>query len=292
VEEAVTAKELTYALNGKWAAGKGRANCPHHGGDSFSLAIRDGATFPVVTCFYGCERRDVMRTIEGLGIDLTGKGTRYVDRALQNLPRPKPKPEPTLDCVPMLLRWYNATTHAQRQALATKLGVSPLALLALGASWAPEHNAWAFPMKDAEGRIIGIRLRRENGFKFAVEGSHGGLIYEREIPHKDKVWICEGPTDTAAAMSLGLPAIGRPSCNACEDMTLALLKRIQAKRAVLVTDNDTPGIAGAEKLQARMPIPSLVWIPPAKDIRAFVQAGGTAEMIHALTDAMTWRFPQ
>lgn len=177
------------------------------------------------------------------------------------------------------------------RGLAQELGVDDASLEVLGAAWAGEHHAWAFPMRDAANRMIGMRLRNSNGRKWAVRGSGQGLFIP-QVPAADSaLWLCEGPTDTAAALSLGLYAVGRPSCSACVGMTLALVQRRHFSRVVIVADSDGPGLAGADKLAESLTVPYIVWIPPAKDLREFVRGGGDYDVIQSALKDLQWSRP-
>ena len=191
-----------------------------------------------------------------------------------------------------LATWKEQTQLFQLEAFAESLGVLVESVIALGASWASYYQAWAFPMRDGEGQIIGIRLRGLDGRKWAVIGSRQGLFIPQDVRAAEPVYICEGPTDTAAALSMGLYAIGRPSCNCgCEQIRIAL-KNLNVKDVVIVADNDEvkangtmPGLDGAKKLQRELGRLSRVFIPPAKDIREFLQIGGTAKMIESIINS-------
>lgn len=205
---------------------------------------------------------------------------------LRPLP-PKADKMPAIDAAAIMRSFPPAPCFIER--LATTLGVNMTALLALGCAWAAPHNAYAFPMKAANGKIVGIRLRDDRGGKWAVKGSRAGLFYAEG--ESRTVFVLEGPTDTAAAMTIGLPAIGRPSCIGGEGMVAQLLRRKKASRAVIVSDNDSPGYSGAEKLQGALPVPSVILIPLGKDLRASVKAGLTAELIESLTSSLIWTQP-
>lgn len=171
--------------------------------------------------------------------------------------------------------------------LANSIGVTVASLIALGCAWAQPHRAWAFPMCDSRGHPVGIRLRADNGQKWAVTGSRQG-IFVPHVPAGQTAFICEGPTDTAAALSIGCYALGRPSCSAGLDEITATLANKGVRRMVVVSDNDSPGIRGAEKLSMMVPIPSCIFVPPAKDMRAFVQNGGTLALIDCCLKNVVW----
>ena len=128
------------------------------------------------------------------------------------------------------------------------LGVDTDCLKAIGCAWS-SLNAWAFPMRDQNENVIGIRLRNDQGDKWAVKGSKSGLFIPGEYSwFPDGIcYLVEGPTDLAAAMTIGLRAFGRAACLGQETMILDYIRRNRIERLVIVTDNDDPGIRGAEK---------------------------------------------
>lgn len=105
------------------------------------------------------------------------------------------------------------------------------------------------------------------------------------------LFICEGPSDTAAAMTLGLRAIGRPSCLGLESMIVEYVKTKKAHRVVLICDNDDPGLRGAAKLQGMLPVLSCIYVPPTKDIREFLNRGGDRRMIESSIRDLVWTQP-
>ena len=216
------------------------------------------------------------------------------ERPVRPLPPPRPvRQAPAEDFAAMHAAWAADTRMEAVCDLAEVLGVSYRALYHLGSAWAPQHAAWAFPMRDGEGAIIGIRLRAEDGRKWAVRGSRAGLIYATALDGAAPLLICEGPTDTAAAMTLGFAAVGRPSCRGQEDLLRARL-RLWRDDVVIVADHDAPkdsgqrpGLAGAMDLAAELRRPVRCILPgPCKDIREWVRAGATrADVVQAVSDA-------
>ncbi len=190
-------------------------------------------------------------------------------------------------------RWFERTGYGQVDAEGVLLGVDTDALRAIGCAWAEQYKAWAFPMRDAREKVIGIRLRNDEGHKWAVKGSHQGLFIPSEYPFdfQGVLYIVEGPTDLAAALTLGLYAIGRPTCIGQEHLLIEAVKRQRANRVVIVTDNDEPGLRGAAKLQSILPVLSCLWVPPAKDIREFLNRGGNSRMIQSAINDLVWTRP-
>lgn len=169
--------------------------------------------------------------------------------------------------------------------ISIRLGVSGKSLIKVGIGYCPEHDAYTFPMFDGDGKVIGIRMRNDEGAKWALRGSRGGIfIPDCEI--NPIALICEGPTDTAALLEMGFYAIGRPSCNSGGEQIKACLKRLGIRRCVIVSDNDQlkqfgnrearPGVEGAMRLKKEIGISSAIWIPTGrvKDVREFLNFVG------------------
>lgn len=195
---------------------------------------------------------------------------------------------PLIDFESMWRRWLDSTEHYHLDGFAMSLGVDTDSLKLLGCAW--NGTAWAFPMRDEKRKIIGVRLRDGHGNKWAVKGSKQGLFIPN-IQAQKTLYILEGPTDAAAALTLGLYAIGRPSCLGCEEMVVKLIGNQKINRVVIVTDNDTPGLRGAAKLAERLPVPSCVWSPFCKDMREFVNSGGSRLLLESTLKDLVWQCP-
>jgi 5S rRNA maturation endonuclease (ribonuclease M5) len=207
-----------------------------------------------------------------------------VFQKIRRIPQ-KQETAPTVDFNAMIAEWQAETAKSEMSVLALSLGVSVEALNRIGACYSRRYGAWAFPMKDGQNNIIGIRLRYADGRKLAVKGSKAGIFYGH-FDNPDYVLICEGPTDTAAALTAGFSAIGRPSCRGQEIYILQLLKIHWNAKVAIVADNDLPGIEGANKLAKELKRPVRIIIPPAKDIREWVRTGaGRCEIISACENA-------
>ena len=182
--------------------------------------------------------------------------------------------------------------------VALELGVSYQSLFDLSAAWSEFHGALAFPMRDGNNNIIGYRLRWMDGKKRAITGSQQGLFIPQIEPMKT-CYLAEGPTDTAALLSIGLYAIGRPNNVGGAEHLKVALKRLQVRIIVIVADNDEekadgrdPGLIGAKKMQQELRLPSVIWMPPNpfKDIRAYSIACKTAKtMIESDVNQKVWK---
>src|SRR5690606_39526809 len=131
-------------------------------------------------------------------------------------------------------------TAARLASQATALGVSPDSLRALRAGWSDKSNALAFPMCSASGAPVGVRYRAPGGRKWAEPGSRQGLFMGAMPSRRRVLFVCEGPTDTAALLSLGLFAVGRPGMFGAWADVCAVADEY-AHQVVIVPDGDAEG---------------------------------------------------
>jgi hypothetical protein len=166
-------------------------------------------------------------------------------------------PEPMIDFGAMAGECYSALGDDRRGELASALGVSRFSLERLGVGWSEQHRSFTFPMRSADFGdinfgIIGIRLRRPDGSKWAVKGSKHGLFLPY-VDTSDQLLICEGPTDTAAMLDLSFEAVGRPSCTGGVAALTSIATgnagaRLAPKEIAIIADDDGPGHRGAWQL--------------------------------------------
>jgi DNA primase len=166
--------------------------------------------------------------------------------------------------------------------LASSLGVSTASLNRLNVGW--DGKAYTFPMSNDFGKIIGIQRRFPNGRKVSVKHSKTGLFIPSDLPAESTLLICEGPTDTAAALDLGYAAFGRPSCNSKVEMTANFTR---GRAVIIVSDNDSVGRSGSKKLARILSLscPSVKIIYPpegTKDLRQWFTAGLSKEILQEL----------
>lgn len=190
-------------------------------------------------------------------------------------------------------------------SLAEHLGVTVPSLEAVGFGMLPRleddnpHGpCWASPEKDAAGAPVGLLCRCQDGKKRRSKGSTNGLSYSSDWspPTSGLLPIVEGPTDVAAMLSVGIPAIGRPTNTPGKkkkapwlDWLAQMLRDLPADvDLVVVGENDQkgdgqwPGREGceltAEGLAERLGRPVRWCMPPpeVKDVRAWLIALRTA----------------
>lgn len=195
------------------------------------------------------------------------------------------------DLTNLMARWRTAILPARLSRLAHGLGVSIDALHRLGIGWASDHGAWAFPMTDDAGKVVGIRLRLDSGRKLAVTGGREGLFVAAGLPQRvPMLLVTEGPTDCAAMLDLGFHAIGRPCCTGGTRLIVELVRARSPGQVVILADADEPGQRGAAALASVLVLHVAqvrIIMPPAgvKDARAWKQAGATAADVQAVIDA-------
>jgi hypothetical protein len=154
-------------------------------------------------------------------------------------------------------------------------------------------------MRDGDNKIIGIHLRADDGSKKAVTGSRNGLFIPQIKPEK-VAYLPEGASNTAALLTMGFYAIGRPSCNSGGEMLKVALKRLGVTRIVIVADNDClktapdgrtfrPGQDGAKKLKKELGLMSVIFTPPnpLKDVRDLLKNLGIESARNYITNSVS-----
>jgi len=152
----------------------------------------------------------------------------------------------------------------------------------------PATACFSFPMRDAGGEVVGIRLRQGDK-KWSVSGGREGLFCSDDLPTGGRLLITEGPTDCAALLDLGYAAAGRPSCTGAIAQTVKLIERLRPVEVVIVADGDEPGQRGAAALAsvAALYVRKLRIIQPPpgiKDARAWKQSGASSADIDAVIE--------
>lgn len=268
-----------------------RNPCPICKRPDWCLIARDGAT---AVC---------TRTISATPFGRGDAG--YVHRLTDPIVIAQPirKPPPTKS----YLAWNSDAllhekylTPDQMAFCSKELSVTQHSLWRLCMGWSSAARAYTFPMSDGK-ECIGIRLRRPDGPKFAVTGSSNGLFIPRNLTGEGPLLIVEGPTDTAAMLDLSFDCIGRPSCSACVDMTVAYC---EGRDVVIVGDYDEqkkrpdgtvyyPGQDGAEVLAnallGKARSVKLIYPPTGiKDSRAWKHAGATHNIVKAVIQSTAY----
>jgi phage/plasmid primase-like uncharacterized protein len=251
--------------------------CPVCGKDSWCLVAVDGTSAICQRCSSDRRVGDAgWKHIFEESIDVPKNATKKpIKKSVADLAGLHSQYTNDLDCV------------GQLKELAYDRGLNWMVLLHMGVGW--DGEALTFPMRDATGTITGFRRRFPDGTKRSVVGSRDGLFYAEPVMQSDVVLVCEGPTDTLAAMHLDFAAIGRPSCQGCVEETIAMLDRMKAEHVVIIADNDAPGRKGAVAMSnALLPhVPRVTVISPRqhKDLAEYVAEGAPRSAIESIMES-------
>ena len=298
-------QELKLAANGRWMEilssigipmerlnGRGHA-CPRCGGRDRFAAFRDvderggvicrkchpngGDGIATVMWWLDCDFRTALKAVAD------AIGGQFVPEA-RTRPVPHTAETPPSQRKPIdHERWTSkAESYAKNldepdlQAIADHLGVSFSALWSLGVGWRPEDpdRPLTFPMRDARGRVIGIRTRRYRSNVApkvkSIAGSTSGLFVPPMMNFSlGDMLVCEGESDTAAALTIGMAAIGIPGTGQCSHLVAEFCSIHQPPRVIVIADNDEAGLGGATKLAQSLHWRSVVIRRPsdANDLR-------------------------
>lgn len=218
------------------------ACCPAHEDHdpSLSIGIKDGKV--LLHCYAGCEYLDILQALN-LSPNCLGNVPSIRPSAthpMSNFNRSTANPELEQE----YQRLKQNSQDNDLEILADDLGVTVGSLTRLGCVAVDESN-WVFPEYNAEGRICGLLNRDANGDKKARKDSKRGLYlpndWDCQTHREDSpLLICEGASDTAAALSNGHRAIGRPCMQGGKE-DLAILLRTFKHPIIIVADNDSSG---------------------------------------------------
>lgn len=198
--------------------------------------------------------------------------------------------------------WWESKLHTvdvfRLEPRAKAMGLPVESLHMIGA--VPHCDYTAFPMRNAKGKIIGIRIRSDEGKKWAITGSRQGIFtmtcYDLQDDDPTHGVVLEGPTDTAAAAMMGLRPIGRPSCLGCEDTVCDYASNHGMTHLTIVADADGPGIDGAKKLadhaRSKGKTIRVVTCSGHKDLRAWFIDGATMTIaLYTWNNSNKWMTP-
>lgn len=179
-----------------------------------------------------------------------------------------------------------ATPPDRLQELAGLLGLPGEAVGAMPYAWFPDEDCWVCAEVGPEGAVCGLERRYRHGSKKGMPGGKRGLFMPIDFnPGDDVVFVVEGASDTAAALAMGLHAVGRPSNRGG---AAALAQLLRGQRVLIVGENDRkssgswPGrdgaVAIADSLAEAWGEPVQWCLPPAgaKDLRGFYHEHGEA----------------
>jgi hypothetical protein len=116
----------------------------------------------------------------------------------------------------------------------------------LGVGYSEELGpaCWTFPERNSRGWIIGIQRRMlapstDGRSKLCCKGSRRGLSYcDGWDKYPGAIWLVEGGSDVAAALTLRLCVIGRPSNTGGIQMLVEMLRKHGKRKIIVTAEND------------------------------------------------------
>lgn len=160
-----------------------------------------------------------------------------------------------------------------------------------------DSQAYTFPVRNSDDEIIGIQRRFPDGKKSMTKGSQVGIIIPRlNWSNLNILFICEGASDTATAINMGLRAISRLNYCTGKDHIIKFCIKKRPQKVVIVADNDVDGIRGAKTLGLNISqgykvftvtCPKIIIvIPPTdiKDLREWKEKGLTLDELMKIVE--------
>ena len=183
--------------------------------------------------------------------------------------------------------------------LAADWGVSEESLNRLGIGFDASASAYTFAMFDSQRQVVGIRRRpyKDVHRKYSAQDSTLGLFIPAGVTPGNAKIIGEGESDTAAALTAGIPGIGIPGASHAIEHVCAFFTCSPVACPCIMADDDQDGKDGAEKLAAAMVaagIPCRVLTAPAPhgDLRDWVTKGhATAAELLSVIGQQPIRWP-
>ena len=207
------------------------------------------------------------------------RGTRFLPESSDDCPA-----EDTLDQLARRRRWTRA------------------ALLLMGAEDNGDGEV-RFPMRDAEGKVVGYRRRHADGSPFMVDGQekkaltvkggNNGLLGVWPIRDSGPVLLVEGEADCAAGLSANWPGpvVGTPGASPGRAVERALQKLLAGRDVVLAPDPGEVGCKWRDRLgrmlagvQCRVS-----YIPPASDADLDKRLRSGEKLSDLAAGAVEWR---
>ena len=254
-----------------WKRVTPKNKCPCCGHDSWCRITSDGTAVQ-------CMRVESPKPFPGE----SGGWIHKLGTVVESKPvkREEERADKSTDWLTLVKFYQKAFTHSVALSASQLLGVSVESLKRLRTGF--DGTALTFPMHDGKPQPIGIRRRFPDASKKCVEGSREGIFVPHDLNGEVPLVVTEGPTDAAAALSIGLAAVGRPSCRGGLEYVVSIAR---GRPIILIPDGDaegSPAWKATEKFIAELRVFNLtvrVVRPPLKDLRAYVNAGATKEMI-------------
>jgi len=160
--------------------------------------------------------------------------------SVELLPTNKTEYKDTREVRAMVMACYHKREASiARYQLSNMLGVSVKALESMKVGFGVDGNGreyTSWPSKNEKGEFVGITRRYFDNEKKTIFGTRAGLFYPESTGFllRQPTLIVEGGSDVAAAFTIGLYAIGRPSNTGGAEM----LKAMQLGDVVVLGEDD------------------------------------------------------
>lgn len=115
--------------------------------------------------------------------------------------------------------------------------------------WSREHNAITWSLVDEFSRVVEIRLTplsREEEWSIG-SGVNGMLVPTGTTAPIKRLFLAQGPTDTAALLSRGYSVIGRSSDSADTDFECYVVRTLIPSECVIVTARGEAALESAQR---------------------------------------------
>lgn len=260
------AQRITAALQGRWYGRYGLARCPAHGDKTPSLTLADGPSGRLLAhCKTGCDFRDVLDALRGLGI-VEGQGTvpqtdpaelaRYAEAQRKEAEK-KERQAVAVWQEALPVHGTTADTYLRRRGITCAL---PDSLRFHPACWHPTAQRLPAMVARIDGAdrfaVHRTYLRPDGGDKAAANPAKamlgavaGGAV--RLAQGQDALAVGEG-IETALSLSSGLlcGSVAIWAALSAPGMAGLRLPPIPG-RLIVATDGDAPGIAAGHQLAER-----------------------------------------
>jgi len=164
-------------------------------------------------------------------------------------------------------------SYDQLSKLAESWGVPRKVLEEYGVLWSWKASAYAAPLRNGFGELIGVHRRYLDSSKRCCPGSRLGLFLPSFYSGGPAV-LCEGLSDTVCVASLGFFALGRASAMSCMDHISVWVSQHchHSEPVVVVADSDEVGQKSAERIRDVLAMQGVAAatasVYPHKDARA------------------------
>lgn len=187
--------------------------------------------------------------------------------------------------------YSQAITPKQIQKFGQAKGLSYDSLVSLGIGF--DDMFYTFPLYDCDFLMVGIQRQNLEGKKLMVKGSHNGIFLPRALDINSALFVTEGASDCAAALDLGLNAIGKLNNTSGNKIVEKIVNKFQLD-TYIIADNDKnrAGQNGAfelAKLIRRNGMRVKIIIPPCNDLREWKNKFGlTRQYINKICRKLAW----